>query len=250
MKIARVIYKNKERWGSINADVITFLKKSPYSKIEPTKQKVPLKFCKLLPPVIPTKIICVGLNYKDHARELNMDIPKQPIIFLKPVSSLIGQEDIIKYPKQVNRLDYEAELAVVIKKTAKNIKVAQVEKYIFGYICLNDVTARDVQKIDGQWTRAKSFDTFCPVGPWVETNLNPQCLMVRSYLNGKVRQESTTKNFIFPIDYIVAFISSVMTLLPGDIIATGTPFGVGPMARGDKIEIEIEGVGRLVNYVR
>ncbi len=195
------------------------------------------------------KIILVGLNYRDHARELKMPIPKNPIIFLKPPTTLIGNLDKIIYPKQSKRIDYEAELALVIKKTCRNIKPQEAKKYILGYTCLNDVTARDLQKIDGQWTRAKSFDSFCPIGPWIETDLDPSKLQIRCWLNNKLKQDSSTAQLIFPVEKLVSFISSIMTLYPGDVISTGTPSGVGPMQPGDRVEVEIEGIGKLTNQV-
>src|SRR3989338_7178718 len=180
----------------------------------------------------PSKIILTGLNYRDHAKELKMKIPKTPVIFLKPATALIGHQDKIIYPKGVKRLDYEAELALVIKKKARNVSFGQAKDYILGYTCLNDVTARDLQEKDGQWTRAKSFDTFCPAGPRMETELDTSNLKIQSYLNGKLKQDSTTRRLIFSPAYLVFFISQIMTLLPGDIISTGTPAGVGPMHPG------------------
>jgi 2-keto-4-pentenoate hydratase/2-oxohepta-3-ene-1,7-dioic acid hydratase in catechol pathway len=197
----------------------------------------------------PSKIILVGLNYRDHARELGMPIPREPVIFLKPPTALIGHTMNIVYPAGVKRLDYEAELALVIKKEAKDLSPERVKDYIAGYTCLNDVTARDLQKRDGQWTRAKSFDTFCPVGPVLKAGLDVSDVRIRSYLNGQCKQDSTTAHLIFSVPELVSFISHVMTLIPGDIIATGTPAGVGPMKPGDIIEIEIEGIGRLRNRV-
>ena len=178
-----------------------------------------------------------------------MPIPKNPIIFLKPPTTLIGNLDKIIYPKQSKRIDYEAELALVIKKTCRNIKPQEAKKYILGYTCLNDVTARDLQKIDGQWTRAKSFDSFCPIGPWIETDLDPSKLQIRCWLNNKLKQDSSTAQLIFPVEKLVSFISSIMTLYPGDVISTGTPSGVGPMQPGDRVEVEIEGIGKLTNQV-
>jgi 2-keto-4-pentenoate hydratase/2-oxohepta-3-ene-1,7-dioic acid hydratase in catechol pathway len=200
-------------------------------------------------PKLPEKIILVGLNYKDHAKEMEMEIPAEPIIFLKPTSALIKDGDKIIYPEGIKRLDYEAELAVVIKKQAKNISVEAAKNYILGYTCLNDVTARDLQKRDGQWTRAKSFDSFCPVGPHIETNLDPHAIKIQSYLNGKLKQDSNTSNFIFSVSFLISFISKVMTLKPADIISTGTPAGIGPMQKGDKVEVVIEGIGSLENKV-
>jgi len=249
MRIVRFLYKKKMLWGVVKKDIVCVLTQAPFNKISIGKKHILFKQVKLLAPAQPSKIILVGLNYTDHARELNMKIPKQPVIFLKPATSLIAPGQDIIYPEMVSRLDYEAELAIIIKKKAKNIKASKAQEYILGYSCLNDVTARDLQEKDGQWTRAKSFDTFCPVGPWIETNINPCALKIASYLNGKIKQNSCTSNFIFSVPCIVSFISQVMTLLPGDIISTGTPPGVGPMKPKDKIEIEIEGIGRLSNKV-
>ncbi|MCF7871173.1 MAG: fumarylacetoacetate hydrolase family protein, partial [Candidatus Omnitrophica bacterium] len=176
-------------------------------------------------------------------------IPSEPVIFLKPLSALIKSGDKIIYPDQVKRLDYEAELAVVVKKAGKNISEKEAKDYILGYSCLNDVTARDLQKKDGQWARAKSFDTFCPLGPCIETELNPDGIKIQSYLNGNLKQDSNTSNFIFPVDFLVSFVSRIMTLKPGDIISTGTPAGIGPMQKGDSVKIAIEGIGSLENQV-
>ena len=206
---------------------------------------MPLSFL----PHHPTKIVLVGLNYTDHAKELEMPLPDEPILFLKPPTALVGPEDWIKYPAQAQRVDYEAELAVVMKDACKNIEPDEVMDYIEGFTCLNDVTARNLQKKDVQWTRAKSFDTFCPVGPRIVKEIEPNNVRIQSYLNGELRQDSTTANFIFSVEELVSFVSQVMTLLPGDIVATGTPSGIGAMQRGDTIEIVIEGIGTLRNYV-
>lgn len=197
----------------------------------------------------PTKIVCVGLNYIEHARELKLKSPKEPVIFLKPASSLIYDMDDIVYPPKVKRLDFEAELAVVIKDKTRNIKSGDARRHILGYTCLNDVTARDLQKKDGQWTRSKSFDTFCPIGPAIETSLDSSGIRIQSYLNGILRQSSSSANLIFPVAELIAFISGVMTLFPGDIVSTGTPPGVGHMKPGDIIEVKIEGIGILKNRV-
>jgi 2-keto-4-pentenoate hydratase/2-oxohepta-3-ene-1,7-dioic acid hydratase in catechol pathway len=249
MRIARFVYQKNIFWGVIEGNHAVVLKEPPFRRIKRTYQKIELNKIKLLPSANPTKIVLAGLNYKDHAKELKMPLPKNPIIFLKPTTTLIAHNEAIIYPAGVKQLDYEAELAIVIKKEAKNIKPKDVSKYILGYTCLNDITARDLQKSDGQWTRSKSFDTFCPLGPWIETKANPQDLCIRLYLNGILRQNSTTREFIFKIDYLVSFISRVMTLCPGDVISTGTPFGVGPMKKGDIVEVEVEGIGKLINYV-
>lgn len=195
------------------------------------------------------KIILAGLNYREHAREMGTKIPRQPVIFLKPPSSLLGPNQNIVYPEGVKRLDYEAELALVVGKKAKNVSEKQATDHIFGYTCLNDVTARDLQKKDGQWTRAKSFDTFCPVGPRIKTSIDSSDLKIQTYLNGQLKQNSRTSDFIFSIEFLFSFISKIMTLLPGDIISTGTPPGVGPMRRGDRVQVVIEGIGCLENRV-
>ena len=197
----------------------------------------------------PAKIICVGLNYRDHAKELKMAIPQYPIIFLKPPTALIFNNDPIVYPAQTKELHYEAELAIVIKDRIKNISEKEARKHILGFTCGNDVTARDLQRLDGQWTRAKSFDTFCPVGPKIVKDIDPDNLDIKLYLNGEVKQSSNTANMIFKVDCLVSFISQIMTLEPEDVILTGTPPGVGPMKVGDVVEVEVKGIGRLVNKV-
>ncbi|RLA98474.1 MAG: 2-hydroxyhepta-2,4-diene-1,7-dioate isomerase [Deltaproteobacteria bacterium] len=203
-----------------------------------------------LAPVRPTKIVAVGLNYKDHAMEFSLDIPEEPIIFLKPPSSVIGNNEDIVYPEGVKRLDFEAELAIVISRRCRAVSRDKAKDYILGYTCFNDVTARDLQEKDGQWTRSKSFDTFAPIGPWVETEIaDPGELRIVSRLNGKVMQSSSTSNMIFDVYYLVSFISCVMTLEQFDVVATGTPPGVGPMKIGDTIGIEIQGIGELRNRV-
>jgi 2-keto-4-pentenoate hydratase/2-oxohepta-3-ene-1,7-dioic acid hydratase in catechol pathway len=197
----------------------------------------------------PSKIICVGLNYKDHARELGMPVPKYPILFMKPPSALIYHKDPIIYPTQTRELHYEAELAIVIRDRIKNVKKKEALEHVLGFTCANDVTARDLQRKDGQWTRAKSFDSFCPVGPSLVWGVNPNKLAIKLYLNGKLKQSSNTSNMIFKADYLVSFISQIMTLEPQDIILAGTPPGVGPMKVGDVVEVEIEGIGKLSNKV-
>ena len=205
---------------------------------------------RFLAPAIPGKIIAVGLNYRDHAAELGLAAPEEPILFMKPASSVIGPGEKIQYPVQSGRVDYEAELGVVIGRRCRNVRKDEAPGMILGYICVNDVTARDLQIKDGQWARAKSFDTFAPVGPWIETAVDdPHNLAISARLNGQVKQNSNTGNLIFNVFELVAFISSVMTLEPFDIIATGTPSGIGPMEKGDEISIEIQGIGTLSNSV-
>ncbi len=204
-----------------------------------------------LPPVTPSKIVCVGLNYVDHARELDMELPRHPIIFLKPPSAVIGHGDMIVCPPESKQVDYEAELAVVIGKRCKNVPAMHAGDVILGYTCFNDVTARDIQHEDGQWTRAKSFDTFAPFGPFVVRAENEDIsnAYIRSRVNGQLKQDSIINNMIFDIPVLIQFISHIMTLEMGDVIATGTPAGVGQLYPGDMVEIEIEGVGTLENEV-
>jgi len=205
---------------------------------------------KLLAPVLPGKIIAVGLNYRDHAQEMGHALPQNPILFMKPSTTVIGPDEKIIYPAQSSRVDYEAELGVVISRRCRNVKAGQARDFILGYTCFNDVTARDLQVADGQWTRAKSFDTFAPIGPWIVSDIeDPHKLAISSRLNGEIKQSSSTTNLIFSVFDLVEFISSVMTLEKGDVIATGTPSGIGPMNRGDDISIEIEGIGTLTNMV-
>ncbi|NPV37863.1 Fumarylacetoacetate hydrolase family protein [Brevinematales bacterium NS] len=201
-------------------------------------------------PVRPTKIVAVGLNYRLHAEELKMPLPEEPVLFLKPSTALLPHLETILWPSQSERVDYEAELAVVIGKEAKNVSVSEARKYILGFTAFNDVTARDLQKKDGQWTRAKGFDTFAPLGPVIDTEWWPEdTTRIRLKKNGLVCQDDTFGTMIFSVEQLVSFVSSVMTLLPGDVIATGTPAGIGPMAEGDEVSVEIEGLHPLVNIM-
>jgi 2-keto-4-pentenoate hydratase/2-oxohepta-3-ene-1,7-dioic acid hydratase in catechol pathway len=197
----------------------------------------------------PTKIIAIGLNYLDHAKELNMEIPEYPLIFMKPPTAVIGDGEIIIYPPQTQELHYEGELGIVIGKKARNISIEAAKQYIAGYTCANDVTARDLQRMDGQWTRSKSFDTFCPLGPRIVKDVDPTNLAIATRVNGVTKQSSNTNQMIFNASKLVSFISAIMTLLPGDVISTGTPPGVGELRVGDVVEVEIEGIGILRNTV-
>lgn len=203
----------------------------------------------ILPPCTPSKIIAVGLNYRSHAEELGMTLPDEPLIFLKPPTAVIGHDKEIVYPAMSQRIDYEAELGIVIGKTCRNCPAEEAPGYILGYTCFNDVTARDLQQKDVQFTRSKSFDTFAPIGPHIETELDLDSVVVEGFLNGIKKQSAPLSDLIFPVNRIVSFISNIMTLLPGDVIATGTPSGIGPMAPGDTIEIRISGIGALKNRV-
>jgi 2-keto-4-pentenoate hydratase/2-oxohepta-3-ene-1,7-dioic acid hydratase in catechol pathway len=206
---------------------------------------------RLLPPCWPTKIVCVGRNYREHAAELGNPVPAEPLIFLKPVSALVAHGDPIVYPAISSRVDFEGELAVVIGRRARNVKAAGAESCILGYTCLNDVTARDLQKKDGQWTRGKGFDTFCPVGPWMvpREEVRLEDLRVRTLVDGEVRQDAPVADMIFPVALLIEFVTEFMTLEPGDLIATGTPAGVGPLAPGQTVRVEIVGLGALENTV-
>lgn len=257
MKILQFIKNGKEKTGllenndvielscssleAINSDSINKYQKNSIYKIEDIKLKSP---------VSPSKVICVGLNYKDHASELNMDLPEEPIIFMKPPTTVIGHLDNIYYPNSTNQVDYEAEVGIIISKEAKKVKFDEACEFIGGYTAFNDVTARDLQQKDGQWTRAKSFDTFAPIGPCIETDLDPMNQNISLKLNGELKQDSNTKNMVFDVYELVEFISSVMTLKPSDVIATGTPPGVGPMNVGDTVEVELENIGLLKNYIK
>ena len=204
---------------------------------------------KLLAPVLPSKIVCVGLNYKDHAAEQNKPLPAEPLLFIKPSTTVIGPGDAIQAPAWAGRIDHEAELGLVIGKRAHRVPLDKAHDYILGLIAVNDVTARDLQNKDGQYTRCKGFDTFAPIGPCIATGLDGRDLAVRGYVNGHLRQDSRTRELIFTIPELVAFITSIMTLLPGDIISTGTPSGIGPIVPGDSVTVSIEGVGALTNTV-
>ncbi|UCD94094.1 MAG: fumarylacetoacetate hydrolase family protein [Candidatus Zixiibacteriota bacterium] len=238
-------------WGIFEEGRIHKITSNPVRDFDSTGVFYDPSSVKLLAPVEPSKIVCIGLNYKEHVKESQSadKAPDEPVLFMKPPSSLIGPGDRIVYPEMAERVDYEAELGVIIGRECKNAAAIEAEDYIFGFTCVNDVTARDLQKKDGQWTRGKGFDTFCPVGPWIVDRLKYEDLLVESYLNGQLRQSSRTSMLIFPIPELISFISKVMTLYPGDLISTGTPAGVGPMQPGDRIEVRIEGIGSLVNDV-
>jgi len=203
----------------------------------------------LLPPALPTKIVCVGRNYADHAKELGNEAPSEPIIFLKPSSALLAPFGTIVRPPQSQRVDFEGELAVIIGREAKNVSAKNWRDHVRGFACANDVTARDLQKKDVQFTRGKSFDTFCPIGPCIEDELDPSDLRITTRVNGETRQDGRTSQMIFPVPFLLEFITSVMTLMPGDVILTGTPAGVGPLGAGETVEVEVEGIGVLRNAV-
>ncbi|MEE8358018.1 MAG: fumarylacetoacetate hydrolase family protein [Candidatus Hydrothermarchaeales archaeon] len=251
MKIARFKTEDKRSYyGTINGDEIKVI--NGLNNLKTTGETYQLKEVKLLAPTNPSKIICIGLNYIDHARELKLSLPEEPLIFLKAPTAVIGPNDNIKYPKMSNQVDHEAELAVVISKKCRDVKAEEAYGFIAGYTAFNDVTARDLQRKDGQWTRAKSFDTFAPIGPWITTKdeiPDPHSLDIELRLNGEIRQNSNTKNMIFKIPKLIEFISEIMTLNKGDVISTGTPPGVGQVKPGDSLEVKIEKIGTLKNQI-
>jgi 2-keto-4-pentenoate hydratase/2-oxohepta-3-ene-1,7-dioic acid hydratase in catechol pathway len=252
MRLVRFELQGRTGYGILEGEKIKVLWNTPYGGglENTTGEFVSLPEVTLLAPCEPSKIIALGLNYLDHAAEFGHAVPAEPLIFMKPSTAIIGPEDDIVYPKMARRVDYEAELAVVIGRACRQVREESFRDYVLGYTCFNDVTARDLQKKDGQFTRSKSFDTFAPLGPWIETELpDPDNVTVEAYLNGERRQHSSTGNMVFPVPTLVAFISRIMTLLPGDVIATGTPSGIGPMQAGDVVEIRVEGIGTLRNRV-
>ena len=221
-----------------------------YSGIVPQDKTLKLSDVKLLAPVIPrSKVVCIGKNYADHAAEMGSVVPTEPIIFIKPNTSVIGPNETIVWPNMSERVDHEVELAIVIGRICKEVPAAKANDVIYGYTIANDVTARDLQKKDGQWSRAKGFDTFCPLGPWIETEFIPGDQKITATLNGEVKQSSVLSEMIFKIPQIIEFVTNVMTLLPGDVILTGTPAGIGPMPAGASISVAIEGLGTLTNKV-
>jgi 2-keto-4-pentenoate hydratase/2-oxohepta-3-ene-1,7-dioic acid hydratase in catechol pathway len=249
MRIVRYMKDSGICYGIVKGAIIYELEGDVFSQYQLTGSELPLEELKILAPCQPTKIVALGLNYRSHAEELKMKLPEDPLLFLKPSTSVIGPDENIVYPVMSRRVDYEAELGVVIGKEAKGVSEDKAEEYILGYTCFNDVTARDLQGKDKQFTRSKGFDTFAPMGPWIETEIDPSNLKVESYLNGELKQSGTTADLVFPAFQLVSFISKVMTLLPGDVIATGTPAGIGPMQVGDTIDILVEGIGTLRNRV-
>ena len=252
-RIVRYEATDAPRWGFLNDDGgVQELRGDPYGEWEPGPEVGPLEEVPLLAPVAPTKILCVGRNYPAHAAEHGSEVPPEPLLFFKPPSAVIGPDQSIHLPPQSERVDYEAEMAVVIGRRCRNVRPEEAWAYIWGVTCANDVTARDLQRRDGQWTRAKGFDTFCPVGPWVVTGLAEKDvadLAVVCRVNGELRQQGRTSEMAFSPAELIAYASAVMTLEPGDLFLTGTPAGVGPLHPGDVVEVEVEGIGVLRNPV-
>jgi 2-keto-4-pentenoate hydratase/2-oxohepta-3-ene-1,7-dioic acid hydratase in catechol pathway len=249
MRIVRYSHDGEMSFGVLEDQTIAAITPHPFVPFEYSGERLPTDEVRLLAPVLPTKIVAVGRNYADHAREMGNEVPDEPIIFLKPSTAVIGPDDPIIYPAGVDRVDYEGELAVIVGKMARRLDEADALQVVLGFTCANDVTARDLQKLDGQWSRAKGFDTFCPLGPWIETDLDSSDLALRTLVNDEQRQSSRTSMLVNGVARLLAFISGVMTLLPGDVILTGTPAGIGPLAPGDRVEVEIEGLGVLTNRV-
>jgi 2-keto-4-pentenoate hydratase/2-oxohepta-3-ene-1,7-dioic acid hydratase in catechol pathway len=250
VKFCRVGWEDKVCYAVLDGERLTIVEGNPFGQWRKTTLHLAVDDAKFFPPTVPSKIICIGRNYQDHAAEMGNEVPKEPLIFLKPPSALIGHDDDIVYPPQSKRVDYEGELGVVIGRRAAKLKtLEEARKIIFGYTIVNDVTARDLQKADVQFTRAKSFDTFCPVGPFIETEIDPTNVTVETYLNGELRQHASTSTLAFDAHTLVQYISHIMTLEPGDLISTGTPAGIGPLQRGDRVEVKIEPIGVLRNRV-
>jgi len=250
MKIVRFSsQKYSERYGWILGDEIGLIEGDIFGEYRRLETEISLDKINILAPVRPSKIICVARNYIEHARERNVEVPETPMIFLKPPSAIIPMNAQVKLPPQSNQVEHEAELAVIVGKTGRWIEIEQAYSYIFGYTIANDVTARDLQNNESQWTRAKGFDTFCPLGPWIETDLDVTDLLITCRVNGELRQMASTKEMIFPVTQLISYISNIMTLVPGDVILTGTPAGIGSLEKGDTVEISIEGIGTLTNSV-
>lgn len=249
MKYVKLLRDGKSVWGVLQGDLVRTLTKPPFEELCYDGETLPLEACRLLAPCEATKIVCVGKNYYDHAMEMGEGVPDKPVLFLKAPNTLNHPEGTVHAPAFVERLDYEGELAFVIRRRAKDVKEEDFADYILGYTCLNDVTARDVQKGDGQWTRGKSMDGFAPIGPVVTDEVDPSNLSIETRLNGEVVQQGNTSQFMTVVPQLLAFITASMTLEPGDVVTTGTPAGIGPMVPGDTVEVTIQGIGTLRNHI-
>ncbi|HLB61899.1 MAG TPA: fumarylacetoacetate hydrolase family protein [Actinomycetota bacterium] len=249
MRLARLRFGDRIATGVLEDGAARLLEGTFFEDPIPTGEEVGLKHLRLLAPVLPSKVVCLGRNYAAHAAEFGGEVPEEPLIFLKPSTSVSGPEDPIPLPRISRRVDYEGELTVVIGRIARSVRAEDAYRYILGYTCGNDVTLRDLQKRDGQWARAKGFDGSCPLGPWIETELDPGDLHIETRLNGDVVQSATTADMVFGVATLLEFITEFMTLLPGDVIMTGTPEGVGRLAAGDRVEVEVDGIGVLANTV-
>ena len=256
MRIARFSHRGEVAFGIVEgpgedpADLVVAVADShPFAPLQLTGERLPLSQVRLLAPVLPSKVVCIGKNYADHVKELGGEAPANPVLFLKPSTSVVGPGEAVVLPPDSSRVDHEAELGLVVGRLCRDVPRERAYDVLLGYTCANDVTARDQQAADGQWTRAKSHDTFCPLGPWVETELAASDVSVRCTVDGQLRQESRTSRLLHDIPAVVAWVTRVMTLLPGDVILTGTPAGVGPIVAGSSVSVTIEGVGTLTNPV-
>jgi 2-keto-4-pentenoate hydratase/2-oxohepta-3-ene-1,7-dioic acid hydratase in catechol pathway len=250
MKICRFIHGGRTHFGIAEGEEVALLAEPPFDRIQRAGPTLPLREVTLLTPCLPSKIVCVGLNYRAHALEMKKPLPSRPLLFLKPPTAALATEQPILLPAESAEVHYESELAVVIGAPARRVTPAQAKGCILGYTCLNDVTARDIQRAEVQYTRAKGFDTFAPFGPYIETEADPHKLLVKGRQNGAIRQLASTSDMVFDVFELLSFASRGMTLLPGDVLSTGTPPGVGPLSPGDVFEVEIESVGLLRNPVR
>jgi len=259
VRICRVVVDSEPCFGvleGVDADgrarddaMVALVSGTPFTSATADGRVLPLRETRLLAPVVPSKIVAVGRNYLDHAKEMGNDVPAEPLIFLKPSTSVIGPDDPIRLPWQSERVEHEGELAIVIGRLCRNVTAENALDHVLGYTCANDVTARDLQRSDGQWSRAKGFDSFCPLGPWIQTEVDLDEARITCSVNGEVRQQGTLGDMIFDIPQILVHISAAMTLLPGDVVLTGTPAGVGPLGGSDRVEVSIEGIGVLSNPV-
>lgn len=249
MRIARFSIGDEVDFGVVEGDEVAPITGHPFAPFTFTGYRYPLAEVRLLAPVIPSKVVAIGKNYAEHAAEMGGPAPSDPMIFLKPSTAVIGTDEAIAYPSSSSRVDFEGELGVVIGRLCRDVSVESALDAVLGYTCANDVTARDQQTADVQWTRSKGHDSFCPLGPWLETHLDPADLAITTTLNGEKRQDDRTSSMIHDVPALISYISAAMTLLPGDVILTGTPAGVGPMAVGDVVEVTIEGIGTLTNRV-
>jgi 2-keto-4-pentenoate hydratase/2-oxohepta-3-ene-1,7-dioic acid hydratase in catechol pathway len=251
MRLLRFRFGDRIATGvtELGSDTIRVLRGTFFEDPVPTGEEVPLDDVRLLAPVLPSKVVCVGKNYAAHAAEFGMTVPEEPLLFLKPSTAVIGPHDPIRMLPISRRVDYEGELAVVVGRLARNVKAERAGAHVLGYTCANDVTLRDLQKTDDQWARAKGFDGSCPLGPWIETDLDPTDVRVETRLNGEIRQAGQTSDLAFGVATLIEYITSFMTMLPGDVLLTGTPEGVGPLTPGDVVEVEVDGVGTLSNPV-
>jgi 2-keto-4-pentenoate hydratase/2-oxohepta-3-ene-1,7-dioic acid hydratase in catechol pathway len=250
MRIARFSTDDGVFFGAVEGDEIAAIDAHPFGELRFTGKRFPLADVRLVAPILPSKVVAIGKNYAAHAREMGGEAPSEPVIFLKPSTSVIGPGEPVAYPQKLSeRVDFEGELAVVIGRLCRDVPVERTAEVVLGYTCANDVTARDLQRRDGQWARGKSFDTFCPIGPWIETEVEPADLAITTTVNGEVRQESRTSLLLHNVPTLIAYVSQVMTLLPGDVILTGTPEGVGPLEIDDEVAVTIESIGTLANRV-